>query len=279
MNRRPATRRLKIAIVGTGVSGLVCAHLLHRDHDVTVFEADARIGGHVEHGRRRRRRPRARGRHRLHRLQRAQLSRASSALLARARRRDAADRDELRRLRRERPGSSSAPRTSTRSSRSGATCVNPSFLRFLTEIVRFNRAAARPGRRRAAVAGPRPAPARAARGMTKPARSRSRTSSARHRYSDAFVRRLPRAVRRVDLVGGPGDVHRVPGPRVRPVHAQPRSARARRPAAVADDHRRVPHLRRRAASHRSPTASGSRSPVQKIVASTERRRRRTRSRS
>jgi predicted NAD/FAD-binding protein len=38
---------MRIAIVGTGVSGLVVAHHLHRDHDVTVFEADDRIGGHV----------------------------------------------------------------------------------------------------------------------------------------------------------------------------------------------------------------------------------------
>jgi predicted NAD/FAD-binding protein len=38
---------LKIAIVGTGVSGLVAAQDLHRRHDITVFEADARIGGHV----------------------------------------------------------------------------------------------------------------------------------------------------------------------------------------------------------------------------------------
>jgi predicted NAD/FAD-binding protein len=38
---------MRIAIVGTGVSGLVCAHLLHDRHDITVFEADHRIGGHV----------------------------------------------------------------------------------------------------------------------------------------------------------------------------------------------------------------------------------------
>ena len=37
----------RIAIVGGGVSGLVAAHLLHRVHDVTVFEAGPRIGGHV----------------------------------------------------------------------------------------------------------------------------------------------------------------------------------------------------------------------------------------
>ena len=38
---------MKIAIVGTGVSGLVAAHELSPHHDVTVFEADARVGGHA----------------------------------------------------------------------------------------------------------------------------------------------------------------------------------------------------------------------------------------
>ena len=38
---------MRIAIVGTGISGLVCAHLLDPDHDVTVFEADSRVGGHT----------------------------------------------------------------------------------------------------------------------------------------------------------------------------------------------------------------------------------------
>ncbi len=38
---------MRIAIVGTGVSGLVCAHLLSRRHDVTVFESDSRPGGHA----------------------------------------------------------------------------------------------------------------------------------------------------------------------------------------------------------------------------------------
>ena len=38
---------MRIAIVGTGISGLVAAHHLHRDHDITVFEADTRIGGHT----------------------------------------------------------------------------------------------------------------------------------------------------------------------------------------------------------------------------------------
>jgi uncharacterized protein len=38
---------MKIAIVGTGISGLVAAHQLHREHDVTVYEAGERIGGHT----------------------------------------------------------------------------------------------------------------------------------------------------------------------------------------------------------------------------------------
>jgi predicted NAD/FAD-binding protein len=37
----------KIAIVGAGISGLTAAHLLHRDHEVTVFEANAYAGGHT----------------------------------------------------------------------------------------------------------------------------------------------------------------------------------------------------------------------------------------
>jgi predicted NAD/FAD-binding protein len=38
---------VRIAIVGGGVSGLVAAHLLHGEHEVTVFEAAAAPGGHA----------------------------------------------------------------------------------------------------------------------------------------------------------------------------------------------------------------------------------------
>jgi predicted NAD/FAD-binding protein len=38
---------VRIGIVGSGVSGLVCARRLHRDHEVTVLEADDRVGGHT----------------------------------------------------------------------------------------------------------------------------------------------------------------------------------------------------------------------------------------
>ena len=38
---------MRIAIVGTGISGLVCAHHLHPHHDVTLFEANDYVGGHT----------------------------------------------------------------------------------------------------------------------------------------------------------------------------------------------------------------------------------------
>ena len=38
---------MRIAIVGSGVSGLTCAHLLRHNHDITVFESEARPGGHA----------------------------------------------------------------------------------------------------------------------------------------------------------------------------------------------------------------------------------------
>ncbi|MEO2099750.1 MAG: FAD-dependent oxidoreductase [Flavobacteriaceae bacterium] len=38
---------MKIAIIGSGISGLTTAYLLHKDHDITVFEANDYIGGHT----------------------------------------------------------------------------------------------------------------------------------------------------------------------------------------------------------------------------------------
>jgi predicted NAD/FAD-binding protein len=38
---------MRIAIVGAGISGLTCAHMLHRDHELVVFEASDRAGGHA----------------------------------------------------------------------------------------------------------------------------------------------------------------------------------------------------------------------------------------
>jgi predicted NAD/FAD-binding protein len=38
---------VRIAIVGAGISGLVAAHLLHREHDIVVYEAADYAGGHT----------------------------------------------------------------------------------------------------------------------------------------------------------------------------------------------------------------------------------------
>ena len=43
----PRPPRQKIAIVGTGISGLSSAWLLSQSHDVTVYEKDSRLGGHA----------------------------------------------------------------------------------------------------------------------------------------------------------------------------------------------------------------------------------------
>ena len=39
--------RQKIAIIGSGISGLTCAHKLAPHHDITVYEAADYIGGHT----------------------------------------------------------------------------------------------------------------------------------------------------------------------------------------------------------------------------------------
>lgn len=38
---------MKIAVIGTGISGLTAAYGLHKQHDITVFESANRIGGHT----------------------------------------------------------------------------------------------------------------------------------------------------------------------------------------------------------------------------------------
>ena len=46
-NTKDVQAKKRIAIIGSGVSGLTCAHYLAAQFDVTVFEASDYIGGHV----------------------------------------------------------------------------------------------------------------------------------------------------------------------------------------------------------------------------------------
>ena len=38
---------MRIAVIGSGISGMVSAYLLSQDHDIVLYEADNRIGGHT----------------------------------------------------------------------------------------------------------------------------------------------------------------------------------------------------------------------------------------
>ncbi|MEF8889505.1 MAG: FAD-dependent oxidoreductase, partial [Desulfohalobiaceae bacterium] len=40
-------RRQRIAVIGAGISGIVAAHYLARRHEVVLFEARDRLGGHT----------------------------------------------------------------------------------------------------------------------------------------------------------------------------------------------------------------------------------------
>ena len=38
---------VKVGIIGSGISGLICAYLLRHKHEITLYESDIKPGGHV----------------------------------------------------------------------------------------------------------------------------------------------------------------------------------------------------------------------------------------
>ena len=40
-------QRYKIAVIGSGISGLVSSYLLNKKHNVTLFEKNDYLGGHT----------------------------------------------------------------------------------------------------------------------------------------------------------------------------------------------------------------------------------------
>ena len=224
---------MKIAIVGTGISGLVCAHLLHpapRHHRVRGRRPRRR-----PHQHRRRRAPVADGDDRDHASTPASSSttsattRASSRLLDQLGVATQPERDELQRQRSRASGSSTGAPTSTRSSPSAATwpspCVPPHA-----------------GRHRAVQ--PLGPAARSADARRRPAEARprrlERARCAVGRYSDAFVERFLVPFGASIWSADPDDLHPLPGRGLRPVHGQPRPARAAGQPAVAHGHRAAP---------------------------------------
>ena len=39
--------KVKIAVIGSGISGLYAAYLLHKEYDITIYEKEQYLGGHT----------------------------------------------------------------------------------------------------------------------------------------------------------------------------------------------------------------------------------------
>ena len=202
----------RIAIVGAGISGLTCAHLLHPRHEITVFEADERAGGHTRTDRR--------GDRRRRRTASTPASSSTTTATTRASSGCSSGSASSRR----RPTWASRSATAAASSSTTALRANglfarrssllrPSFHRMVRDLLRFNREA--PALIGLNGSGPDAA------GLPRRGRLLAR------------VRRAPdRAAGLRGLVGRPARPAPLPGQRARRVLRQPRHVRLPRPAAA-----------------------------------------------
>ena len=245
---------MRIAIVGSGIAGLGCAHALRDRAALTLFEAAPRLGGHTNtvdvsvDGRTLRRR------HRLPRLQRAHLS-AADPPVRRTRR---ADRGERHVLRPERgAGLGPPPRMGRREPFDGVRAAAQSRLAGVPAHARATCCAST--RRPRASSPAAPMPLQQSLGAFLEA----------NRYGaelrDWYL--LPMAGRH--LVVPARDDARLSGGDVPALLPQPRPAAGHRPAAVVHGARRRAPVRRRdraAPARRAPRQSGARGATRSAAA-------------
>ena len=209
----------RIAIVGGGIAGLSAALMLHEQAEVTLFEAEARLGGHARTvvAGRRGDQPVDTGFIVFNHATYPHLGRLFRELEVAVERSDMSFAASLDGGRIEYALSDvrallAQPRNA----------LSPAFLAMLRDILRFNRGAEAAVREGQTIDG-----LVTALGL-----------------GESFRRLLPEAVLRRDLVDARSGGRRLSGDAARGLPAQPRPARAERPAPVVDGQRRQPGLRR-----------------------------------